>query len=67
MRGYSDAGGKRNMAPLALNTAPADVIVVPTGGACAIPSSGWRDGMAAPALTTGHGGGLIDFGREPHP
>ncbi|VWD45971.1 methyltransferase [Burkholderia contaminans] len=55
------------MAPLALNTAPADVIVVPTGGACAISSSGWRDGMAAPALTTGHGGGLIDFGREPHP
>ncbi|MGW9757058.1 hypothetical protein ACUXS8_004110 [Burkholderia sp. 140710050-1(v2)] len=30
------------MAPLALNTAPADVIVVPTGGACATPSSGWH-------------------------
>ncbi|WJN76682.1 hypothetical protein OH687_07455 [Burkholderia anthina] len=26
-----------------------------------------RDGMAAPAVTIGHGGRLIDFGRAPHP
>jgi hypothetical protein len=25
------------------------------------------DGMAALAVTMGHGGRLIDFGREPHP
>lgn len=56
------------MASLALNTAPADVIVIPTGGACATPSSGWRAmGFAAPAVMIGHGGRPIDFRREPHP
>ncbi|WP_275920671.1 hypothetical protein [Burkholderia sola] len=55
------------MAPLAPNTAPADVIVIPTGGACDTVVGMARDGIAAPAVMIGHGGRLIDFRREPHP